>query len=101
MGKVFKSLRVEKEEQQLVDILCNKCGNSLKSQIFEGEDVYEGIPDVWVWYGYGSKNDGIKLNFSLCETCVNELVKTFKIEPEINDTTWGDRHTWEEIKKLL
>lgn len=62
-----------------IDIICNKCGNSLRD---ESDTDYEGLPKVYLCGGYGSKiGDGVELEFSLCEDCIIELIKTFKHPP--------------------
>lgn len=63
------------EVDQLEDIVCNKCGQSLK-----GYADFEGLENADVFCGYDSKHfgDGTQLCFSLCEACLFELNKTFK-----------------------
>ena len=61
---------------EVVDVICNKCGSSLKSKVIGN---YYGITSVCVERGYGSSlGDGDDLWFSLCEDCCVELFKTFK-----------------------
>lgn len=57
-------------------IICNKCGN-------ESLPGY-GLPDCVVTGGYDSPvlPDFSKYEFDLCEICVDELMKSFKIPVE-------------------
>jgi hypothetical protein len=73
--KVTKTI----EEEEIEDIICNKCGRSLK-----GKYDYSGINELRVEGGYDSPvfNDGDKYIFSLCEYCLKELFESFEIEVE-------------------
>ncbi len=65
------------------DIICNKCGESCKSN-FHG---YEGLLEAEVFGGYGSEHVGDmnKHKFSMCEKCFMELSATFKIPSWVDD----------------
>jgi len=64
------------------DIICNKCGCSLKDSCNMN---YEGLIEVSFCGGYASKiGDCIECKFSLCEICLIELFNTFKIKPYTN-----------------
>lgn len=66
------------------DIICNKCEASLKDK-FDGFNNYEGLVEASFIGGYYSKiGDSLECQFSLCEDCLIELFKTFKIEPYKN-----------------
>lgn len=75
---------VNKDVEETDDILCNKCGQSLKNCGFE-DYGFEGLIEISILFGYGSKQDGTSYKFSLCEDCIMELVKSFKIAPETNE----------------
>ena len=76
-------IKVEKEQEVIDDVICNKCGNSCRD---EHDMNYEGLIEAYVSGGYGSKlGDSVNYKFSLCETCLSEMFKTFKFEPEIYD----------------
>jgi hypothetical protein len=84
-----KNTKVILREVEVVDdILCNKCGESTRSCLWEGDinnlPIYEfeGLTEVEIVGGYGSKHigDGNKLVFSLCEKCLMEFAKTFAID---------------------
>lgn len=73
--KVIKTI----EEEEIEDIICNKCGRSLK-----GEYNYSGINELQIVGGYDSPvfGDGDKYIFSLCEYCLKELFDSFEIAVE-------------------
>ena len=74
--KTIKTVQTE----VIDDIICNKCGCSLKEGDSFVEDFY-GLTNASVSGGYFSKklDDGTTYNFSLCESCLVELFDTFKI----------------------
>lgn len=73
-----------KKESKIVDVVadmvCNNCGKTLK-QLLGDPDEYNfcGLEEVSMVCGYGSQNDGTIYTFSLCEKCVEELMKKFVI----------------------
>jgi hypothetical protein len=77
-------VRTTKTEQKTVevtdDIICNKCGESC--EVSEGYG-YEGLIGARVDGGYGSKHLGDleRYEFDICEKCLVEWFKTFKINP--------------------
>jgi len=77
------------------DILCNKCGQSCKVLIDAEHTCFnmEGLR-AKIRAGYGSQFDGSILKFDLCDDCVAELIKTFKIP--VQETEY-DLFTGEEI----
>lgn len=66
------------------DIICNKCGKSCRTD-GGGDDAghkeFDGLIEVCAHGGYWSKviGDMNRYRFSLCETCLVEFAKTFKI----------------------
>jgi hypothetical protein len=71
---------MQKIERKLVvkdvveSTLCNKCG----------EDCYgEGLPETEIVGGFQSSvlGDNSRYSFALCEDCLWDLFKTFKIKP--------------------
>ena len=80
---------VTKEETIIDDIVCNKCGNKIKS----GAEIAENVPDsicedyveINASFGYFSNfhKDGEKHQFHLCEKCYLELEKSLMIKPKI------------------
>lgn len=95
---MIKTVKLKKviEQNYVDDIICNKCCKSLK-----GEYHYEGLTRAKSTGGYDSKiGDMVTWSFDLCEDCLLELFKQFKISPyeeenieseyreyEINDST--------------
>lgn len=75
---MIKTKKVKKVITVIEDIICNKCGASLKA----GEN-FNGL-DGFVYSEYGSKylEDGTEYKFNLCEKCLKNLFKTFKIKVE-------------------
>jgi len=73
---------VTRKKQEIVDVFCNKCGQSLY-----GGMNYNGLVEISVWGNYDSPvfPDGACYTFSLCEACLENLFKTFKHEPEFED----------------
>lgn len=71
--------------------LCNKCGKDIR----KGDDNYEdGSKFYWGYYGqeleysggYASDPlvDTMIYRFILCESCIHQLMLTFKMPPKIN-----------------
>lgn len=102
----MKKYKYEMKEIEVItteDILCNKCGNSCMDK--SGYN-YEGIIEYEMRGGYGSKlGDMVGFRFSLCETCLEELFKTFKLNPlnplDYEDETNDCNIAWEHFKKSL
>ncbi len=57
----------------ITTVVCNKCGNDIPDSVSGGYDV---------GFGYGSKHDGERWSFELCEDCLLELISTFKHIPK-------------------
>lgn len=62
------------------NFVCNKCG---KSEGFSKDDFIK--KDCWhsIYVGqggYGSKMDGMNIEFALCDDCLYEFTETFKIK---------------------
>ena len=67
------------------EYLCNKCGGSQIKKFSEEDErgcVY-GLEQVKFTTGYlsGALPDCMEYTFSLCEECLAEMFKTFKIPP--------------------
>ena len=60
------------------DVICNKCGQSLKSDM-----NFTGLTEATVRGLYDSPKltDETAYTFSLCEECLLDLFSTFKIPP--------------------
>jgi len=87
--KITKEETITETITVIKDIICNKCGESCKTDIEFGE--YDGLIEVCVRGGYFSKfiGDMNSFTFSLCEKCVMEMIKTFKVEP-LQKVEWHD-----------
>lgn len=87
-----KTELITKEIEFTVDLICNKCGKTLKQELTTDGDIFNycGLEEVKMECGYGSENDGTVFVFSLCEKCVMELMKSFKIP--------AHKEVWGEIK---
>lgn len=75
--RVYKNI----EENTLDAAKCNKCGKSI---LVQNGIMKEGVFSINYNWGYFSEKDGETHYFDLCETCYNEFVRSFAIEPEIN-----------------
>lgn len=75
--KIRKS--VLEETSKIVEVVCNKCGKhfSCKSNSFETNLIHDFVAK----FGYSSEHDFEKLEFDLCEDCLNQFINTFEIEP--------------------
>ena len=83
----MKKIKIVTQEVEILDdLICNKCGKSLKQIIStDGDFNFCGLEEVQMICGYGSKNDGTIYTFSMCEDCVLELIKSFKIPAKEED----------------
>jgi len=88
--RITKKVKREIEEEIVDDILCNKCGKTCSTS--PGCPwSYDGLLEAHISGGYGSKiGDGDECDFSLCESCLLELFKTFTIKPKWRNVEWGD-----------
>lgn len=71
-----------KEVERIADVLCNKCGESCKSEM----GSFYGLIEAVVTGGYESSHlgDCTVYKFSLCEGCLQSIFDTFKHDP-LND----------------
>jgi hypothetical protein len=77
--------RVQRYVDETKDIICNKCGNSCRTDGGDDKTAYpafDGLIEVKATGGYWSKiiGDMNCYKFSLCESCLVEYAKTFKID---------------------
>lgn len=87
---------VQTTETVTKDILCNKCGESCRTNEGDGHKEFDGLIEVKVMGGYWSKviGDQNYFEFSLCESCLVVLANTFKINAFCNsDDCWQDFNT--------
>ena len=74
-------MRVYKDES-LAELYCNKCGKQIKT---ENEIIKEGNFSVDYRWDYFSNKDGRRHRFDLCESCYDEIVKSFQCPIEDED----------------
>jgi Fe2+ or Zn2+ uptake regulation protein len=80
-----KTVKKTIKEKVVKDVICNKCGQSLKTDC-----GYEGLVETEIRGGYNSKiGDMTIVSFSLCEDCLLELFKTFTIKEQYQDLIPG------------
>ena len=67
------------EEKKLMQVVCNKCGKSLKV-----EDGYlkEGCFSATAAFDYFSRKDGSIHHFDLCEDCYDSVIAQFAVPVE-------------------
>lgn len=83
----MKTTKTITKEVEVVDkIICNKCGENLIVYEIGDHIECEGLVEVEARGGYWSHyiGDNNTYRFSLCERCVVELNKTFKIDAFIS-----------------
>ena len=82
--KKRECLYCDNEWKELEDIICNKCGKSVKIFIDREHKHYnyEGLR-AHIHSGFGSKNDGMDIYFDLCDDCLIKLMETFVVPPRI------------------
>jgi len=63
-------------KEEIISLTCNKCGKTV-----EGDHIaYASDIETWTHeFGYGSRFDTDKLEFELCDECVESFLKSFKI----------------------
>ena len=77
--RVLKKVEEPRIFEKVESITCNKCG-----KICTGEDaMYADITDIRIAFGYGSIYDTDVMEFDLCDSCIDEIVKSFKIPVKV------------------
>ncbi len=71
-----------KETKELKKIICNKCGREIPA---DGGYPREGVFCADYVWGYFSGKDGERHRFDLCESCYDELLRSFRIPAEIEE----------------
>lgn len=72
------------EEEELIDVICNCCGRSLKKK---DKLLLEDVCRVRVQWGYFSKKDGENHSFDICEDCYDKITRNFVIPPHVEQRT--------------
>ena len=80
------------------DIICNKCGNSCR-----GIANYCGLIETCVEGNYDSTilEDGKKYEFSLCEKCLDNLFKDFKIRYNCKEIINKNNESYDKDRNFL
>lgn len=84
---------VTREEDRVADILCNRCGQSLKNENAGPgfRNKHYGVTEMYVAASYDSPvlPDGTDYTFALCEPCIGRMFSEFAIPPEMHDSFGG------------
>jgi hypothetical protein len=82
--------KVVREIEEVSDVVCNKCGKTCLRGDDHGKEPY-GLIEAEVGTGYYSTSlpDGHTYTFSICEDCLAELFKDFKVQPEVESMFEG------------
>ncbi len=65
-------------------LFCNCCGRELKMEHGHAVEDFFHLEKTW---GYFSNQDGISQNADICEFCMEQWMKEFKIQPETVERT--------------
>ena len=105
--KISKKVTKKVQTEETIDILCNKCGKTCSGfkryhNAKENHFGYSGLVETEVHGGYDSQfvGDMTSWKFSICEECLLEITKTFKIPHEIKGDYSPDYVTLKEYDKL-
>ena len=106
--KISKKVTKKVQTEETVDILCNKCGKTCSGlkRYHNAKDHqlcgYSGLVETEVHGGYDSEfvGDMTSWKFSICEECLLEITKTFKIPHEIKGDYSHEYVTLKEYDKL-
>lgn len=85
MRKYIEKEIIEKHNEYIEkSVTCNKCG---KLKVLEGEDYTREwqaneFQSMHCSFGYGSGYDQERWQFDLCEDCLTDIVREFKIVPD-------------------
>ena len=76
------------KDQKVQDILCNKCGKSMKVFISANHKHFN-FPGLHakVEGCYGGQCDELVLKFDLCESCLKELMVGFVVKADQEEQT--------------
>jgi hypothetical protein len=81
---IEKEYIIRKLEYIDESVICNKCGKEevLSGEKFQREVQSNKFQSFDCSFGYGSNYDMENWEFDLCEDCLEEIVKSFKIVPD-------------------
>ena len=73
------------EEDYLSSIGCNKCGKLVEFKRGTERDVVnfnsQQFQSFQCSFEYGSKHDGERWNFELCDDCLLDIIRSFEVVP--------------------
>lgn len=72
----------ERCSEVLEQVVCNKCGKTLK---INENRIEEGVVQIQIPWGYFSGKDGEVHTLDLCEACYDSWIKGFALPVEIED----------------
>lgn len=78
--KTYDSKEVTVTEETVLEIRCNKCGKIIDQNNYA---ELNKIHTIMLSFGYGSEHDMETWDFDVCEDCILEYIKGFKIAPNI------------------
>jgi len=84
--KIVRKIITTKEEEEVVDVLCNKCGKTCRNPGAYEQSPY-GLIEQTYSGGYGSTplDDCTNYTFSICESCLKDFFDSFIIPVEISE----------------
>ena len=80
--------KIVSEKYTLSEIICNRCGRIEKTATDENSNMYmlNHFEKLSINFGYDTSHDMETWNFDLCENCIEEIVKEFRIPPRVSTT---------------
>lgn len=76
MTKIYESKMVRKDI--VTSITCNKCGRKFENTVEFNPD-FNNCHSFEIGFWYGSEFDGRTESFDLCDDCMIEFIKSFKV----------------------
>ena len=71
------------EVEETVGYICDRCGEMVHTiPTTKTQDIIQCRHE----FGYGSKNDGMKISFDICEACFFEILKQGAVQYDMEDT---------------
>lgn len=84
MGGQDMRITIQDNREEVVQVICNCCGKTLPVENGMVLEDYVHVDKVW---GYFSDQDGDEIVFDLCEACMKELAKRFRLPVYHKETT--------------
>lgn len=78
------------------EITCNKCGIHHETTGLPNDYNTNKFQDIVLHFGYGSKFDGESISFDLCDSCIEDLIKSFKHVPDGLESRQGELYMSQE-----